>query len=137
MGRRVPPAADVVKAPEAQLLVAEENTAEDALLLCEEIREVAHDRKYTQLVQNMPEEFARAEAMTMRSVADGDHFIVPDPYETYLHNLPPGQSPDTLTVAKESSALHSILPLIRVAHGSGTGLHGPTWTRTRETRTRT
>ena len=111
MGRRVPPAADVAKAPEAQLLAAEENTAEDALLLCEEIREAAHDRKYTQLVQNMPEEFARAEAMTMRSVA-GDRFIVPDPYETYLHNLPPGQSPDTLTVAKESSALRSILPLI-------------------------
>ena len=31
--------------------------------------------------------------------------VIPDPYETYLKTLPPGAVPDTLVVAKESSAL--------------------------------
>ena len=31
--------------------------------------------------------------------------IVPDPYETYLKSLPDGTIPETLVVAKESSAL--------------------------------
>jgi hypothetical protein len=34
--------------------------------------------------------------------------VIPDPYETYLNSLKPGQLPDTLTVAKESHALRSI-----------------------------
>jgi hypothetical protein len=38
--------------------------------------------------------------------------IIPDPYETYLKSLPNGQTPDTLVVAKESSALRSIYPLV-------------------------
>ena len=38
--------------------------------------------------------------------------VIPDPYETYLKTLPPGAVPDTLVVAKESSALRSIFPLV-------------------------
>src|SRR5882762_7904418 len=38
--------------------------------------------------------------------------IIPDPYETYLKSLPNGQTLDTLVVAKESSALRSIFPLV-------------------------
>ena len=38
--------------------------------------------------------------------------IVPDPYETYLKSLPSGTMPELLVVAKESSALHSIFPLV-------------------------
>ena len=38
--------------------------------------------------------------------------IVPDPYETYLKSLPSGAMPELLIVAKESSALCSIFPLI-------------------------
>jgi hypothetical protein len=38
--------------------------------------------------------------------------IIPDPYKTYLKSLPNGQTPDTLVVAKESSALRSIFPLV-------------------------
>jgi hypothetical protein len=38
--------------------------------------------------------------------------IVPDPYETYLRTLPAGAVPDRLIVAKESSALRSIHPLV-------------------------
>jgi hypothetical protein len=38
--------------------------------------------------------------------------IIPDPYETYLKTLPPGVIPRQLIVAKESSALRSIFPLI-------------------------
>jgi hypothetical protein len=38
--------------------------------------------------------------------------IVPDPYETYLNSLPHGQKPDQLVVAKESSALRAIHPLV-------------------------
>jgi hypothetical protein len=38
--------------------------------------------------------------------------ILPDPYETYLKSLPPGQTPDQLLVAKESSALRSIFPIV-------------------------
>ena len=41
-----------------------------------------------------------------------DAIIVPDPYETYLKALPPGAAPKRLLVAKESSALRSIYPLI-------------------------
>jgi hypothetical protein len=38
--------------------------------------------------------------------------IIPDPYETYLKTLPHGQEPVLLVVAKESSALRSIFPLV-------------------------
>jgi hypothetical protein len=38
--------------------------------------------------------------------------IIPDPYETYLKTLPIGAIPDRLVVAKESSALRSIFPLV-------------------------
>jgi len=38
--------------------------------------------------------------------------IVPDPYETYLKSLPSGATPELLVVAKESSALRSIFPLV-------------------------
>jgi hypothetical protein len=38
--------------------------------------------------------------------------IIPDPYETYLKSLPRGAIPEQLVVAKESSALRSVFPLI-------------------------
>ena len=38
--------------------------------------------------------------------------IIEDPYEVYLHTAPEDRSSDCLTVAKESSALRTILPLI-------------------------
>ena len=38
--------------------------------------------------------------------------IIEDPYEVYLHTALEDHSSDCLTVAKESSALHTILPLI-------------------------
>ncbi|ETW80156.1 hypothetical protein HETIRDRAFT_428415 [Heterobasidion irregulare TC 32-1] len=38
--------------------------------------------------------------------------IIPDTYETYLKSLQPGQVPQLLIVAKESSALRSIVPLV-------------------------
>jgi hypothetical protein len=38
--------------------------------------------------------------------------IIPDPYETYLKSLPRGAVPKQLVIAKESSALRSIFPLI-------------------------
>src|SRR6202034_4146384 len=38
--------------------------------------------------------------------------IIPDPYEMYLKSLPNGATPETLVVAKESSALRSIYPLV-------------------------
>ena len=38
--------------------------------------------------------------------------IIEDPYEVYLHTTPEDHSPDCLTIAKESSKLHTILPLI-------------------------
>ena len=111
MGCYVPPA-DSIKATETQLLIANEDTAGDALLLCKEIHEVATEHKYTQLVQNMPEEYTMAEARMKWEIANRNRLIIPDPYETYLCNLPVGQSPNSLTVAKESSLLHSILLLV-------------------------
>jgi hypothetical protein len=38
--------------------------------------------------------------------------IVPDPYETYLQSLPEGAVLEQLVITKESSALHSIFPLV-------------------------
>ena len=38
--------------------------------------------------------------------------IIPDPYDTYLRTIPAGAVPDRLVVAKESSALCSIHPLV-------------------------
>ncbi|OBZ79695.1 hypothetical protein A0H81_00350 [Grifola frondosa] len=38
--------------------------------------------------------------------------VIPDPYETYLRSLRPGEVPEVLTVAKESHALRSIKGLI-------------------------
>jgi hypothetical protein len=38
--------------------------------------------------------------------------VIPDKFETYYKNLPPGQKPEPLIVAKESSALRAIRPII-------------------------
>ena len=38
--------------------------------------------------------------------------IIEDPYKVYLHTTPEDHSPDCLTITKESSTLHIILPLI-------------------------
>jgi hypothetical protein len=38
--------------------------------------------------------------------------VLLDPYKMYLKSLPPRQTPDQLVVAKDSSALQSIFPLI-------------------------
>ena len=38
--------------------------------------------------------------------------VIPDPYEVYVKSLPQGAVPDRLVVAKESSALRSIHPLV-------------------------
>jgi len=103
----VPPA-DSIKAAETQLLISNEDTAGDALLLCK----VAVNCKYAQLVQNMPEEFAMAKARMKWEITNGNRLIIPDPYETYLYNLPAGQSLDALTVTKGPSLLCSILPLV-------------------------
>src|SRR3981189_3660515 len=47
------------------------------------------------------------------SVANpNDGIVVPDFYETYLKNLPPGVKADVLTVAKESHALRSIMMVV-------------------------
>jgi hypothetical protein len=44
---------------------------------------------------------------------DEEAYIVPDPYETYLNALEPGQLPATITVAKESHALRAIHMLVK------------------------
>ena len=38
--------------------------------------------------------------------------IIEDPYEVYLRTAPEDRGSNCLTIAKESSALHTILPLI-------------------------
>ena len=38
--------------------------------------------------------------------------VIPDPYELYVNSLPQGAVPDCLVVAKESSALRAIHPLV-------------------------
>jgi len=86
--------------PKPQLLRPKEITAEMPSSSAKEIREAAHNRKYTQLVQNMPEEFCEGEADD-DALSRGDRFIVPDPYETYLHNLSPGSRRTLLTVTKD------------------------------------
>jgi hypothetical protein len=40
-------------------------------------------------------------------------FVIPDPYETYLNALQPGQIPEQLIVAKDSHALRSIHMLVK------------------------
>jgi hypothetical protein len=47
-----------------------------------------------------------------KSVPPPDAIIIPDPYEIYLNSLPRGAAPKPFLVAKESSALCSIYPLI-------------------------
>ena len=38
--------------------------------------------------------------------------VVQDPYEVYLRNVPQGQTPEIITVAKESHALRSIIMIL-------------------------
>jgi hypothetical protein len=49
-----------------------------------------------------------AENGDLAATTDTGSFIVPDPYETYLKELPPHEKPKVVTVAKESHALRSI-----------------------------
>jgi hypothetical protein len=44
---------------------------------------------------------------------DDEAYVIPDPYETYLNALEPGQLPATITVAKESHALRAIHLLVK------------------------
>ena len=63
---------------------------------------------------------AAAHSLTMRTLTPAlsnaepppGAIIIEDSYEVYLRTAPEDRSSDCLTVAKESSALHTILPLI-------------------------
>jgi hypothetical protein len=48
---------------------------------------------------------AKKENLPAPASAMNEGYIIPDIYETYLKNLPQGQQPCKLTVAKESHAL--------------------------------
>jgi hypothetical protein len=48
---------------------------------------------------------AKKESLPAPASAMTKGYIIPDIYETYLKNLPQGQQPCELTVAKESHAL--------------------------------
>jgi hypothetical protein len=58
-----------------------------------------------QLSRDMPQAFTAA-------VANARPLVAQDPYEAYLRDFPPGQPPADAIVAKESSALRAILPLV-------------------------
>src|SRR5215469_12706241 len=53
--------------------------------------------------------------MTSLLVPDSGSIIVPDPYESYLNKLHPGESGERITVAKDSHALRSIQMLVNNA----------------------
>jgi len=65
----------------------------------------------SQLPQSLPLRHLSNQS-TIRKTPPPVRSSFPDPYETYLKSLPNGQTPDTLIVAKESSALRSIFPLV-------------------------
>jgi len=56
--------------------------------------------------------YGPAEASTDIPDPPPDGVVIPDIYETYLHRLEPGQTPEVLTVAKDSHALRSINLLV-------------------------
>jgi hypothetical protein len=58
-----------------------------------------------------PDELPYATNPTFSTPPPGS-LIIPDPYESYLTNLRPGEVPEILTVAKESYALRSIHMLV-------------------------
>jgi hypothetical protein len=55
---------------------------------------------------------AKKESLPAPASAMTEGYIIPDIYETYLKNLPQGQQPCELTVAKESHALRSIIMVV-------------------------
>src|SRR5713101_3142072 len=95
---------------QAHFLDADEDTAEDIYAFYEDIIPQGEDRKAAHLMCNMPQEFGHA--MKLSPPTSANRTIIPDPYKEYLRNLPSDRIPNRLTVAKESSAIHSILPLI-------------------------
>jgi hypothetical protein len=107
-GKRV--AITTEKAREVQFLDADELTAEEALPDTGDVFESINSRRDEQFTRDMPATFA---TVAIAPVAhSSEPLIVPDPYEVYLRKFPAGHPPDTLIVAKESSALRSILPLV-------------------------
>jgi hypothetical protein len=55
---------------------------------------------------------AKKESLPAPASAMTEGYIIPDIYETYLKNLPQGQQPCELMVAKESHALRSIIMVV-------------------------
>jgi len=74
MGCRVPPLQDVAKAPKAQLLAAEEITAGRCPPPLRRNSEKRPQSQIHPIGSNMPEEFAEAEAMMMRSSRWGSFY---------------------------------------------------------------
>src|SRR5258707_15129903 len=104
IGRRVAPLVDSGRIHEAQLVEVEE-VEED---LYDDVAKATRDEKRAQLLHDMPTEFAAA-AMPQDVPKP---LIVPHPYESLLCTYPPAQPPSDLMVAKESSSLRAILPLV-------------------------
>jgi hypothetical protein len=59
-----------------------------------------------------PLPFATCETVCENDSTEAQPIIVPDPYETYLMSLSPGEIPEVLTVAKESHALRAVNLLV-------------------------
>jgi hypothetical protein len=55
---------------------------------------------------------AKKESLPAPASAMTEGYIIPNIYETYLKNLPQGQQPCELMVAKESHALQSIIMVV-------------------------
>jgi len=107
-GKRI--ATDTGKAREVQFLEADEVIMEGVSPADEDLFGSVSNQRTEQFTQDMPSSFVTA--ATAPAARAAEPLIIPDPYEAYLRKFPAGHPPDTLIVAKESSALCSILPMI-------------------------
>src|SRR5713101_1550737 len=101
---------NLVPAQQVHFLEAKEDQVEDIYAFYKDILLQEEDCKSVHLMCNMLQEFRCA--MKLSPPITTKCTIILDPYKEYLCNLPSNRIPDRLTVARESLAIHSILPLI-------------------------
>jgi hypothetical protein len=76
-------------------------TSEELLSLSPEVRTKWREQITSKRVQQ--------EANNSTNVLDNSAIVIPDPYETYINSLQPGDIPEPFVVAKESHSIRAVL----------------------------
>jgi hypothetical protein len=94
-----------------RILTGEHEKAKDLPIVSTHLNQIA-TLPFSRGIPAPSTAMAKKESLPAPASAMTEGYIIPDIYETYLKNLPQGQQPCKLMVAKESHALRSIIMVV-------------------------